>query len=39
MDGFTQAGIVLAHSTGGGTGSGLGSRLAMCFRDEFPRWL
>mmetsp|Transcript_88755 Transcript_88755/g.286814 ORF Transcript_88755/g.286814 Transcript_88755/m.286814 type:complete len:401 (-) Transcript_88755:396-1598(-) len=30
-------GTVLTHSLGGGTGSGLGSRLAVELRDEYPR--
>jgi hypothetical protein len=35
--GDRTAGIVLVHSIGGGTGSGLGSRLVKTVRDEFPR--
>lgn len=32
-------GIIMVHSLGGGTGSGLGSRLMEVTRDEFARWV
>lgn len=31
--------LSLWHSIGGGTGSGLGSRLAVEFKDAFPEWV